>query len=249
MKHALSLLPRLFSRRWLPATLVVIIGMVVLARLGIWQLDRLEQRRASNAQLMVVLDSPPLDLSNTTLPDDATVLRNRQVVARGEYDYAHQMVLLVQNWQGRAGVHLITPLKLAGRQEAVLVDRGWIPNDEAVVDRASQFDEPGQVMVQGVIALPQHLPRQTTTSAAADWQREWYRVDVTAMQPSLPYPLLPIYIIQSPAPGDTELPFRQEPEIDLSEGPHLGYALQWFIFSLILGVGYLYFVHKETIAH
>ena len=42
---------RLFSRRWIPATILVIVGMMITARLGIWQLDRLEQRRAFNQRV------------------------------------------------------------------------------------------------------------------------------------------------------------------------------------------------------
>jgi surfeit locus 1 family protein len=246
MNSPVPLLRALFSRRWLPATLLVLVAMAVMARLGVWQLDRLEQRRALNAQLTAVLNAPPLDLTSATLPDDISALRNRQVMARGEYDFARQMILLVQNWQGRAGVHLITPLRLAGSETAVLVDRGWIPNAESAEDVARQYDEAGEQIVTGVVGLTQALRRPATTAAPGVWQRDWYRVDIAAIQAQLPYPILPFYIQQTPAPGgDTIPPLRSEPEIDLSEGPHLGYALQWFTFSLIVGVGYLYFVRKE----
>ena len=36
-------------------------------------------------------------------------------------------------------------------------------------------------------------------------------------------------------------------EIDLSEGPHLSYAMQWFIFSLGLGIGYVVFVRRSLL--
>ena len=41
------------------------------------------------------------------------------------------------------------------------------------------------------------------------------------------------------------LPYEVEPELDLSNGPHLGYAIQWFIFAFILGIMYVRYVSKK----
>ena len=41
----------MFSRKWLVATFLVFFGTAFCIRLGIWQLDRLEQRRAFNSQV------------------------------------------------------------------------------------------------------------------------------------------------------------------------------------------------------
>ena len=64
------------------------------------------------------------------------------------------------------------------------------------------------------------------------------------LRAQMPYELLPFYILQAPT-GNEAPPFRQKPEIDLSEGPHLSYAIQWFLFTLILGGGYLFLVRKK----
>jgi len=58
-------------------------------------------------------------------------------------------------------------------------------------------------------------------------------------------PMLPAYIQQAPDPTWTSLPRRTQPELDLSEGPHLGYAFQWFIFAAILGIGYPFFINRR----
>ena len=55
------MLRRMFSRKWLLTTILVIAAMAVMARLGIWQLDRLHQRRAFNARVSAQIDRPPLD--------------------------------------------------------------------------------------------------------------------------------------------------------------------------------------------
>ena len=60
----LRVLPRMFSRVWIPATLFVLLGASVCVRLGFWQLDRLEQRRAFNAQVASMRALDPLNLDS-----------------------------------------------------------------------------------------------------------------------------------------------------------------------------------------
>lgn len=239
----------LVSRQWRWATLVVIIGVIFLARLGFWQLDRLEQRRLFNAEKAQQLAQPSFLLTSQGLPGEPADWRNRQVTVRGEYDFSQQVVLLAQNWQGRPGVHLVTPLRIEGSDQAVLVNRGWIPNREATVENLASFDEPGLAHVTGTIQTSQRLPRtavQTEATAVVEPQREWYRVDIPAIQAQMPYELMPFYVLQEPAlNGSSDLPYRIPTENDLSEGSHLSYALQWFAFALMLGVGYLVFVSKN----
>ncbi|MCI0580119.1 MAG: SURF1 family protein [Chloroflexi bacterium] len=237
----LSQLPRtLLGRRWWWTTLLVVLGMVVLARLGFWQLDRLEQRQARNAELTRQLAQPPIELAGAALPAGPAAWRDRPAVARGRYDFSLQVLLVEQRWQGAPGVHLITPLLLEGSQAAVLVDRGWIPLSEA--GDLAQFDEPGLVTVSGYLQLSQTLPggRQIIPDGP---KQEWFRVDIEGLQGQISYELLPVYLLQSPVAGAaTTLPYRAELDVDLSNGPHLSYAVQWFIFMTLLAVGYARYV-------
>jgi surfeit locus 1 family protein len=248
-QSGLSLLGALFSRRRWWTTLVVLLGMAVLARLGVWQLDRLEQRRARNTAIIHQLELSPLALTGESLPGDQSSLKNRRGSAYGEFDFSHQVALLHQNWRDTPGIHLITPLVIDGTSQAVLVDRGWLPTNQAALENWSQFDEPGPVSVTGIIQLSQTLPARAGDVAqriSAEPQAEWYRVDIEAIQAQVPYELLPIYILESPPDESIAyLPYRVKPKFDLSDGPHLGYAIQWFIFSVILGVIYVRIVTKK----
>lgn len=240
----LAQLPRvLVGRRWWWTTLLVILGMLFLARLGFWQLDRLDQRRARNAEFLQQTSAPPLILSGEPLPEEAQVLRDRPAQARGEYDYVHQIILKEQSWQGRPGVHLVTPLRIAGSQAAILVDRGWIPAADVTAGDLSRFDEGSEQTVNGVIQLSQTLSGNRA-SVPGEPQQEWYRIDIEAIQQQMPYDLLPVYLLLSPLDESvpSELPYRIAPDIDLSEGPHLSYAIQWFLFAALLGIGYLRYV-------
>jgi len=247
----MELLRALVGRRWRWVTLAVLALMLVLARLGIWQLDRLAQRRAANAQLMAALAS-----SYTFINDDLTALAgqppadvspdlaNRDVFLEGEYDFAQQRILVLQSYQGQPGVHLITPLVLDSGA-AVLVDRGWIP--DADYEAGQLFTEAtGPQTVSGYIALTETLRRAAGPGASTVPDAEVFRVDVAALATGLPYALAPYYVKLSPTEEvDRTLPIEVAKEIDLSEGPHLGYAIQWFIFSLGLGAGYVLYVNRS----
>ncbi|MCI0610482.1 MAG: hypothetical protein L0Z71_15650, partial [Anaerolineae bacterium] len=73
----------------------------------------------------------------------------------------------------------------------------------------------------------------------------WNNADITRIATQLPYPILPVYIQPNPVAGDTEPPIPFQPEIELTEGPHFGYALQWFTFATILFLGYPFYLRKQ----
>ena len=129
------MLTRSFSRRWLLATALVLLAAAVMVRLGIWQLDRLEQRRAFNARVSEQQEAQPLVLDADTIHLDLYSMEYRQVSVSGEYLPEDEIVLRNQVWNtefgGQLGVKLFTPLLIEGTDEAILVERGWIPEENA----------------------------------------------------------------------------------------------------------------------
>lgn len=241
----MTILRRMFSSRWLLTTLFVLIGAAVCVRLGIWQLDRLEQRRAFNRHYLEARAEPPLDL-NAPLPENLGAQEYRDAVARGRYDLEHQFALRNQYNGSDYGYHLLTPLLLRDNQ-AILVDRGWIPaegNDSPASWR--KYDESSDVKVRGMLRLGQAKPR---FGGAADPTPQpgqpplvlWNNLNLAQISSQLPYQLLGVYLQPSPEPGDSTPPIPYQPEIEITEGPHLGYAGQWFIFAAILFFGYPFF--------
>ena len=171
----------------------------------------------------------------------------RAVTVTGEYDFENQMALRNQYSEGIYGFHLITPLQFDGG--VVLVNRGWIPAEsDSLPDDWRMYDETGIVTVTGQIRLGQGKPSFGGVADAlpADgiplWV--WNNLDVTMMSPQMPYPILPIFI-QPTTQGDSEPPIPYQPIIELTEGSHFGYALQWFTFAVILFFGYPFYLRKQ----
>lgn len=237
----------MFQRKWLVATLLVFAGTALCVRLGIWQLDRLQQRRAFNAQFEMARTEPALDL-NQDIPEDVAAMEWRAVTVTGNYDFANQVALRNQYYDNQPGYHLLTPL-LFGR-EAVIVDRGWIPADgnSTPVDWR-KYDEAASVNVSGQVRLGQTKP---AFGGVADKLPEngarlaiWNNADLENIAGQIPYPVLPVYVQPVTDPADTVPPIPFQPEVEITEGPHMGYALQWFTFATILFVGYPFFLRKQ----
>lgn len=239
----MNLLRPLFSRRYRWTTLLVILTCGVMIRLGFWQLDRLAQRQAVNAEIRQKLAAPPLLLDGEWLVDNPETLKFRSAMVRGHFDHTQEVALLGQSWQDRPGVHLITPLVIEGSPQAVLVDRGWIPIEASEPGAWGDFATAGPVEIAGTIQLSQPRPN------APPWQEpevRIFRVDIDRLQHQISYPLLPLFIVQAPKPSHPGPPYRSKPDINLGNGPHLSYAIQWFCFTLILAIGYMGFIRQRT---
>jgi surfeit locus 1 family protein len=240
-------LRRMISLKWLFTTLLVFVGTAVCVRLGIWQLDRLEGRRAFNQQVESMWAAAPLDL-NLETPNDISSMEWRAVTVTGEYDFENQVAMRNQYNDGIYGFHLITPLLYNGK--AVLVNRGWIPaeSDSSPEDWRA-YDETGQVTVTGQIRLGQGKPAFGGVADALPMDGSslavWNNLDVEKMSGQFPYPILAIFIQPNVQKGDAEPPIPYQPEIELTEGSHFGYALQWFTFATILFLGYPFYLRKQ----
>jgi len=238
---------KIFSRRWWFATLLVLLGTALCIRLGIWQLDRLDQRRAFNAQVESMRTMSPLDM-NTDGLDSIDKMEWRAVQVVGEYDFANQVALRNQYNGNQYGYHLLTPLLFNGR--AVFVDRGWIPADgNSTPSDWRKYDQAGVVTVKGQIRLGQGKPAYGGVADALPVDGGkldvWNNANLEMIKHQMPYPILNIYIQPNEDMADTTPPIPFQPELDLTEGPHFGYALQWFTFAAILFFGYPFYLRKQ----
>jgi surfeit locus 1 family protein len=226
--------------------------MAVMGRLGIWQLDRLEQRKAFNSRVQTQLDQPTLILEGNALDADLETMEYRQAIVLGEYDHTAEVALRNQVWNNQAGVHLLTPLKIKDSDLAILVNRGWIPYEDFLSKEWDKYAEQGIVRVSGMIRASESKPdfggRSDPVPLPGDAPlKAWHLTNVDGISKQMPYELLPVYIQQIPDPSWTEMPYRSEVELELTEGSHFGYAIQWFTFAGVLGIGYLFYIRREEL--
>ena len=241
------LLGKMISRKWWYTSLLVLIGTALCVRLGIWQLDRLDQRRKFNLQVETMRAMPPLDLTKNGL-ESIEEMEWRAVTVSGAYDFANQVALRNQYNGNEYGYHILTPLRFSGK--AVLVDRGWIPAEtNSTPADWRKYDDPETVTITGQIRLGQGKPAfgGVPDALPADGSKLWVwnNADVERIALQMPYPVLNVYIQPDVDTSDNTPPIASQPVVELTEGPHFGYALQWFTFATILFAGYPFYLRKQ----
>ncbi|HKV76001.1 MAG TPA: SURF1 family protein [Gemmatimonadales bacterium] len=207
----------------IPAVLVA----AVCARLGFWQLSRLAERRAANARTLSATALPELNLNQG---EGGAGRAERRGVARGTFDRSEEIVLRAFVYQGAPGVRIVTPLRLAGSDSAVLVLRGFVSADDAIHPSTDSTDEPGEREVRGVLKT---IVSEADSGAplVSEGLTTWRRLDLAALRKQIPYPVLDVYLIAERDSLHHGFPIRLEPPA-LDDGPHLSYALQWFGFGI-----------------
>ena len=218
---------------------ILALGFVALTTsLGFWQLRRLAQRRAQNAEVIARLADPPVAVRQLT--HDSAALHYRRVTLHGVLDYAHEIKVTDRSRDGSPGVNIVTPLRIAGTDTAVLVNRGWVyAPDGATVD-LTPWREPDSLTGSGYARpLFKPFPGSPVLPTRSDAFR-W--LDLAALRSRIPYPLYPFVIVLD---GDNtphgQIPPRIPPP-PLDEGPHMSYAIQWFSFAIIAVVGMFFFL-------
>jgi surfeit locus 1 family protein len=221
---------------------LTVVAAAVCIRLGIWQLDRLAQRRAQNA-IVLARGTMPVASVSTLQGVDTTVSHWRRVHVRGVADYAGEVVHATRSQAGSPGVHLLTPVRPldgAWGDTAVLVLRGFVYSpDGRTFDREKAREGDTLDLDALVLAFPAHAPgtvqMQTATRAVRLLDRD--TIATLTGQPLAPFLLLAL--------GDTAMydivKAARVPPPSPSEGPHQSYAMQWFGFALVFLVGFVAF--------
>ncbi len=215
------------------AVVLVAVSLFVVA--GLWQLHRLEERRATNALVGQRRAMPAI-----TDLDDVQVHRRARL--EGRYDVDEEIVLRGRGGTGRSGNHVLTPLQT--NDGAIVVDRGWVPVelDDPPVTPARPPDD--DLRVEGLL-----LPTEGNapfTGGGSNEMESMSRIDLARIAGQLPYEIAPVYLLlEQQDPAQSQLPDPVEPA-ELSEGSHLAYAVQWFSFIPIALVVYGAIMRREA---
>lgn len=219
---------------------LAVIAAAVCVRLGIWQLDRLAERRAYNAQVASRFDRGATPLRDAFVQDTGEA-RWRRVEGTGVPDYAREVVLASRTRGGSPGVWIITPLRMPETDTLVALVRGWVYSPNGRTVDLSNWRESDTLTVEGRLDAFQRpaagAPRLPSDARAFRWlERDTLSAEWGA-------PVAPLLVYQF---GDTIGGFSSTggitparfPLPTLVEGPHKSYAVQWFAFATVFIVGY-----------
>jgi cytochrome oxidase assembly protein ShyY1 len=230
----------LLRPRWIGFHVLVAVAIVTMINLGLWQLRRLDERQEFNAVVEARYDAPPepIDavLTATTDPDD---VEWRPVTARGTYRPDETVHIVNRSQNGRAGDNIVVPLELEDGR-VLLVNRGFV---------ALGIDVPapptGVVEIDGRLRPTQERKLGQLSDPPDGTLTEAQRIDIPRLAQQVEGEVVDMYVdtFQSrPADAPVVEPVAKP---ELGEGPHLSYAVQWFIFSVCAAVGWVLAVRRS----
>ena len=227
------------SPRWIAGILIAALAVVVFVNLGLWQLRRLDDRRAANVRIEAGMTAEPAELSELLRGgSDPGALAFRRVRTSGTYLLEDEVILQVRSLNGQSGHEVLTPL-LLDNGTAIIVDRGWVTIDVEGPPVVGSEPPSLDVTVEGILRETQEKGRFGPSDAGSGTLERISRVDLGRLQQQLEHPLAPTYLqleTQVPAQsGEYPIPL---PTVTVSEGSHLSYAVQWFIFASIVAIGF-----------
>jgi surfeit locus 1 family protein len=214
----------------------------VCVRLGLWQLDRLSQRRAQNAIVTSRGAQPALSLA-ALQGQDTSVTHWRRVTVRGVADYSKELVHATRSQNGSPGVYLLTPVRPVDGSwgdTAIIVLRGYVyAPDGRTVDFAKAREADTLQLDALLTSFPPPKPGQAVMRSSP---RAMRLLDRDTMATLIGRPVAPFILL---ALGDTIMqditrPVRVPPP-PVTDGPHFSYALQWFGFASVFVVGFVLF--------
>ncbi|MEV5339179.1 SURF1 family protein [Streptomyces sp. NPDC052676] len=240
----------LLSRQWVILTLVALALIPTMVELGFWQLHRHEHKVALNKVIADSLASKPVPAESLTAPGaevkDADLYR--PVTARGRFDTGHEVVVRRRtNADDQVGFHVLTPFVLTDGK-VLLVNRGWIPAGDLGETTFPKIPAPprGEVTVTGRLMADQTTAESGIKNVQDLPDRQIMLINSELEAKRLGKQVLGGYVeLTEPRPrGDTPQLIPAPDHDDI--GPHMAYAVQWWLFAGAVPVGWVVLARREA---
>lgn len=223
-------------RRWLIA-LAAAAGIAATLALGAWQWDRARQKLDLHAAIAQRGAMEPVTQAGLVAGGDAAPLLHRAIALRGEWVPRHTVYLDNRQMNAKPGFYVVTPLRLAGSNAVVLVQRGWVQRN--FTDRTQLppvATPPGEITVRGRLAPP---PAKLYAFATEEKGAIRQNLDLAAFRAETGLPLLPLSVQQT-GPASEGL-LREWPRPASGADKNYGYAFQWWALAGLIAILYAWF--------
>ncbi len=217
-------------------TVITVPSLIILVGLGVWQLQRHQEKTAMIAERSERTAAAPVALPGPD--DDIAGLEFRRARATGTFLHDRELYLAARSLNGNPGYHVVTPLQLRdGRR--LMVDRGWVPLDRKDPATRGEGQLAGPVTIDGVVRLPGRQNWLVPDNDPAT--NVWFWMDLPAMAATTgtaPAALAPVYLDAGPAANPGGYPLGGQTRLNLPND-HLQYAITWFLLAAALAVIYV----------
>jgi surfeit locus 1 family protein len=195
-----------------------------------WQYNRGVDRHARNSLIEANIAAPNISL--TSAVGDLKKNEWRTVTTTGTFDSSKTILLRNRYFEGKYGFEFLTLFQNSSGQK-FWVDRGWlIAGKDALTAPLIPSTPTGSVEITGRLRLDSSLPRGSFFALPASGTgliSKWNAQNEVATE-GFYMDLLNGSISELTPNVAAQLP-------ELSDGPHMAYALQWVFFGGLVGYG------------
>ncbi|MFI5954987.1 SURF1 family protein [Cryptosporangium sp. NPDC051539] len=234
----------LLSPKWVASFLLCALAALVCVRLAHWQLHRLEQKRAINAEITAARSASPVPVGQALETSSAPGKRREytKVQVTGEYDPAAEVLVRNRTLNATLGYYVLTPLRTTNGP-VLWVVRGWVEASSAGATAVPAYGPApsGTVTLIGRVRAPES---GSTGAVQLSGHRLITRITPDSLQTDgSAYDAYVEIVSSTPSSSDASLTALPAPD-DLDEGPHLAYAVQWYLFAVMFLVGYVVYARN-----
>jgi cytochrome oxidase assembly protein ShyY1 len=233
---------------WVLLHVTVVATIVLMINLGLWQFDRYHERLDFNEIVSARIEAQPKDLNKLlleietgTMPANGAEWLN--VFASGEYLDKQTVNAVNRSQGGFSGVDPLTPMRIAGGNQLVLVNRGFIA--QSAQNQESAPAPVGTVEILGRVRVSEVRKTGGLSDPSDGVLKEVINIDLNRLGQQIQDLNTEIFIeVLKSNPADSMLLVPIADPI-LSSGSHLSYTAQWFIFSVFVAAGWVVVVRRK----
>lgn len=229
---------------WRTTALTVLL-LPLLVGLGLWQLDREQEKRGLAERFAQRQAQPAVPLS--ALQGGPQDLAYLPVALRGHYVAGEYLLQDNRIQKGRFGYEVIALFRLSGDAGYALVNRGWLAGDPARQSLPEVTQPGGELELRGQVYVPPDPPYLLAEQAVPvdGWPRVIQALETDTLVPALERRLeAPVFQhavrLNADEPGALSIDWEV---VNLSPETHRGYAVQWFTMAAVL---LLFFVFRSS---
>lgn len=217
---------------WKPdwrVNLLALLILPILLWLGLWQLDRAEQKKALQTLYTQRQQATPVTITDLVLDQD---LSYQPVTLTGHYQAGQHILIDNQIRDRRFGYDVITAFKLLDTDQWVWVNRGWLAADPTRLTLPEIEDIAGLVTLQGNIYAPRGQLWPLGQPLNDSWPRVVQRIDIPSLAKELDIAMFPLTVrLANHQPGALQTRWIV---INVQPAKHIAYAVQWFSMAGVL---------------
>lgn len=219
------------SARFLIPAFLIIATIAFLVSLGLWQLDRADQKRTIEAAIVNAKTGPVELIANGRELLDKEYY---DVRLQGNYLSDKQFIYDNQIVDQVSGYYVLTPFILTDQLGVILVNRGFIPWN-------GQRERLADIAVDSVsreIKVQVSSPIKRMELKATDVSRQFpvliQAIDFDVLEEVSKLKFVKVVGLLDPSSSDGYVR-KWEPYTGSIE-KHIGYAIQWFLMALVLAI-------------